>query len=113
MSQAVDAAKDHKRASLAVGNRTISTWGSVKATEKSAVAAGLALNKVQYANAILEMLDNARFEKSIEAGAINMLNTLESQEDPHQRVSNTRIALFEDIIEFQTEVAILLGVQGL
>ena len=73
VSQAVDAAEVHRQASLNIGNQTISTWGSVKATAHSAAAAGWALNKVQYANAILETLDNARFEKSIKTDAIKML----------------------------------------
>ena len=51
--------------------------------------------------------------KGIKADAINMLNALNSQEDSHQRVANTRTALFGDITEIQRQVAICLGVQGL
>lgn len=86
VSQAIDTAEAHKRASLAVSNQTITMWGSAKATVDSTAAAGWALNKAQYANAILETLDNARFEKRIKADAIDILNALKSQDDPHQSV---------------------------
>lgn len=87
ITQMADMADVQKRASIKVKDQTIATWASGKAVTNAATTAAFVLTKIQYANAILETLDNARFDKSIKPEALNVLNNLKDHDDASHSVS--------------------------
>lgn len=87
VTQAEVAAMGYERACKTIEGETMNIWASVKAAGNAASAAGWALTKVQYAYRILEILDKARFEKSIKLSALDIIKELGSHDDSRKAVA--------------------------